>query len=376
MNFTCFTAYRKETTMLKKKTLIALLLVLAMLLSVGCAKTAAPQEAAAPAAETAEPVPEKPVQEEPAPQESAPEEPEKPETRETVRLGILKGPTGIGAAQLLKGNESGETVNSYEVTIAAEATEIVSMVAAGQLDIGAVPTNAAAALYNKTQGGIRILALNTAGVLYILEQGDTIHSMADLKGKTIYSVGQGANPEYVLRYLLAENGLEDGKDVTVEFLDSAELTTKAAAGEIEVCMLPVPAVTTVLMKNSNMRSALDLTEEWDKLDNGSTLTMGCVIAPASYVQEHPQAVADFLKEYEASISFVRSDPAAGAAYCEQFEIVPNSKVAEKAIPEANLIFIAGAGIRPAIEGYYKVLFDSDPKSIGGALPGDDFYPAA
>ena len=360
--------------MLKKKSLIALLLALAMLLSVGCAKQAGSQETAAPAPETvAESVPEEPAKEEPAP---APETPAEEPAGETVRFGILKGPTGIGAAKLLQDNASGESVNSYEVTVAAEATEIVSMIAAGQLDIAAVPTNAAAALYNKTQGAIRILALNTAGVLYILEQGDTVHSMADLKGKTIYSVGQGANPEYVLRHLLAENGLKDGENVTLEFLDSAELTTKAAAGEIEVCMLPVPAVTTVLMKNSNMRSALNLSEEWDKLNNGSTLTMGCVIAPASYVQDHPEAVAEFLKEYEASIRFVLDDPVAGAAYCEQFEIVPNSKVAEKAIPDANLIFVSGAGIRPAIEGYYKVLFDSDPKSIGGALPSDDFYPAA
>ncbi len=360
--------------MLKKKSLIALLLALAMLLSVGCAKQAGSQETAAPAAETvAESVQEEPAKEEPAP---APEAPAEEPAGETVRFGILKGPTGIGAAKLLQDNASGESVNTYEVTVAAEATEIVSMIAAGQLDIAAVPTNAAAALYNKTQGAVRILALNTAGVLYILEQGDTVHSMADLKGKTIYSVGQGANPEYVLRHLLAENGLKDGENVTLEFLDSAELTTKAAAGEVEVCMLPVPAVTTVLMKNSNMRSALNLSEEWDKLNNGSTLTMGCVIAPASFVQDHPDAVAEFLKEYEASIRFMLDDPTAGAAYCEQFEIVPNSKVAEKAIPDANLIFVSGAGIRPAIEGYYKVLFDSDPKSIGGALPGDDFYPAA
>lgn len=363
--------------MLKKKSLVAMLLILAMLLSVGCAQKPAETEAAAPASETAaESVPEEPAKEEPAPEAPAEEPATEAPAGKTVRLGILKGPTGIGAAALLQDNQDGKTVNSYEVTVAAEATEIVSMVAAGQLDLAAVPTNAAAALYNKTQGGVRILALNTAGVLYILEQGDTVHSMADLKGKTIYAVGQGANPEYVLRHLLAENGLKDGEDVTVEFLDSAELTTKAAAGEIEVCMLPVPAVTTVLMKNGNMRSALDLTEEWDKLGNGSTLTMGCVIAPASYVQDHPQAVADFLKEYEASIRFVKEDPATGAGYCELFEIVPNSKVAEKAIPDANLIFVSGADIRPAIEGYYKVLFDSDPKSIGGALPGDDFYPAA
>lgn len=309
-----------------------------------------------------------------APQEQEQEE-TTPKEKEVVRFGILKGPTGIGASYLLEQNANDAAKNKYEVTLEADAQNIIAAVVSNQLDIAAVPTNAASALYNKTEGQIQILALNTAGVLYILEKGNTVASWGDLKGKTIYATGQGANPEYVLNYLLAQNGLTVGQDVTVEFLDSAELTTKAASGEVDVCMLPVPAVTTVLVKNADMRVALNLSEEWDKLNNGSMLTMGCVVVRKEFLKEHPEAVANFLAEYEESINYVKNNAADAGALCEKFEIVPSAAIATKAIPDANLIFVKGADIRPAIEGYYNVLFEADPKSIGGKLPQDDFYPA-
>ena len=299
---------------------------------------------------------------------------EEPTVREEVNFGVLKGPTGIGSSYLLEKNSTDETLNHYNVTIAAEATDMISQIASGALDIAAVPTNAAAALYKKTNGGVKIIALNTAGVLYILEKGNTVNSIADLKGKTIYAVGQGANPEYVLTHILQENGLVVGQDVTIEFKDSAELTTLAASGQVDVCMLPVPAATTVLVKNQEFRSAINLSEEWDKLNNGSVLTMGCVVVRTEFYNEHKDAVEKFLKEYEESINYVKENPADAGALCEKFEIVGSAAIATKAIPDCNLIFVSGSDIRGAIEGYYQVLFDADPKSIGGALPGDDFYP--
>ena len=369
-----------------KKKAIGIILALAMTLAVGCASSAGESQTTA-AGESSAAAPVESVVESTAPEsaaesvaESAAESvaesvPQENTETAAVRLGLMKGPTGIGAVSMLADNEAGTTANHYDVTLAAEASEIVGMIASGQLDIAAVPTNAAAAIYNKTEGGVQILALNTAGVLYVLEKGETISSMADLAGKTIYSAGQGANPEYVLRYLLRENGVDPDNDVTIEFMDSAELTTKAAAGEIDVCMLPVPAATTVLVKNSEMRSALDVSAEWDKLENGSMLTMGCVIARKEFIEANPDAIDHFLAEYEKSIETVKADPAAAGTLCETFEIVPSAAIAGKAIPQANLIFVGGADIRPAIEGYYQVLFDADPKSVGGALPGDDFYPA-
>ena len=359
---------------------IILALVLAGTMTVGCAVQPAGAPASAPAAETAaeeaaeaaETAAEEAAEAVEAAAEEAAETAE-PAEKTAVRFGVLKGPTGIGASYLLEQDALGETANDYDVTVAAEATEMVTAMAAGQLDIAAVPTNAAAALYKKTGGSIRIAALNTAGVLYILESGDSIQSMADLAGRTIHAVGQGANPEYVLNYLLTENGLVPGEDVTIEFHDSAELATLAATGGVDLCMLPVPAATQVLVKNQDFRAALDLSEEWDRLDNGSVLTMGCVVVQAAFAEEHPEAVDDFLAEYETSINYVRENPAEAGALCEKYEIVGAAPVAAKAIPDCNLIFVSGEDIRPAIEGYYEVLFAADPTSIGGSLPDDAFY---
>ena len=290
-----------------------------------------------------------------------------------VRLGVLKGPTGIGASYLLSKNDEGSTFNKYSVTVLAEATDMIAQVAAGQLDIAALPTNAAASLYNKTSGGVRLAALNTAGVLYILENGDTVKSVSDLKGRTIYAVGQGSNPEYVLRYILSGNGIDPDKDVEIVFLDSAELTTKAATGSIDICMLPVPAVTTVLIKNPSMHIALNMTDEWDKLGTGSILTMGCVVVRTEFLKEHPTEVKMFLSEYETSINFMKANSDLAAELCAKYEIVPSAAVARKAIPDCNLIFVEGDQIKESLEGYIKVLYEANPKAIGGKMPGDDFY---
>lgn len=290
-----------------------------------------------------------------------------------VRLGVLKGPTGIGASYLLSQSEEGSTFNKYSVTVLAEATDMIAQVAAGQLDIAALPTNAAASLYNKTSGGVRIAALNTAGVLYVLEKGNTVKSVSDLKGRTIYAVGQGSNPEYVLRYILSGNGIDPDKDVEIVFLDSAELTTKAATGSIDICMLPVPAVTTVLIKNQDMHIALDMTAEWDRLGTGSILTMGCVVVRTEFLKEHPAEVRMFLSEYERSIDFMKANGDLASELCAKYGIVPSAAVAKKAIPDCNLIFVSGEQIKASLEGYLKVLYDANPKAVGGKLPGDDFY---
>ena len=290
-----------------------------------------------------------------------------------VRIGVLKGPTGIGASYLLSQNEEGKTLNKYSVTVLAEATDMIAQVAAGQLDIAALPTNAASSLYNKMSGGVRIAALNTAGVLYILEKGNTVNSVADLKGRTIYAVGQGSNPEYVLRYILSKNGIDPDKDVTIQFLDSAELTTRAATGDIDVCMLPVPAVTTVLIKNKDMRIALDMTQQWDALGTGSILTMGCMVVRTEFLKEHPLEVRAFLSDYEKSIEYVKNNVAEAGELCEKYAIVPAAAVATKAIPDCNLIFVSGSAVKDSLEGYLQVLYDSNPKSIGGNMPGADFY---
>ncbi|MBR2801868.1 MAG: ABC transporter substrate-binding protein [Erysipelotrichaceae bacterium] len=332
------------------KKLITILLAFSLLALAACSK---PASSETPASETAVP--------------------EVPAEKTTVRLGLLKGPTGIGASVLLGQDEKGETVNDYEVTLLANAQDMVAEVASGSVDIAAMPTNVASALYNKTSGGVKVIALNTGCVLYVLENGDTVHSFEDLKGKTIMSTGAGANPEFLLNYLLKANGIDPRQDLTVTFFDSNTISTQMVNGTDRLCLLPVPAVTAVMLKNENTRIALDLNEEWEKTGAEGMPTMGCVVVRSEFAAEHPEAVDAFLTEYEASIEAVKADPAAAGELCAKYEITPSAPVAVKAIPDSSLIFVSGEEIRTQLEPYYQVLFDADPTSIGGKLPGDDFY---
>jgi NitT/TauT family transport system substrate-binding protein len=280
----------------------------------------------------------------------------------------------------MEANDAGETVNHYNFTVAAANDDVVAGLASGEFDIAAVATNVAANLYQKTSGGVQICALNTYGVLYLLENGENVQSMADLAGQTIYATGQGANPEYVLEYLLTQNGLTydaDGTnpeaDVTIEFMDSESLVSGVATGEITLAMLPVPAVTSVMMQNDDVRIALDLTAEWNKVTEEGVLTMGAIVVRTEFAQENPEAVAAFLTEYAASIDSVQNDVEHAAQLCEDYGIVAKAAVAAKAIPNCNLCCIVGADIQSAIEPYYTVLFEANATAIGGALPGEDFY---
>ena len=352
--------------------LLALTLSLALTAGLAACSTQAPAEdttppeSTAPAAETQTPAAETAV------------------PYQTVHLGLLSGPTGMGAAKMLADNDEayaqveagtyeGGTLLRYEVTLGSDpANDIVPRLTNGELDIAAIPTNLAATLYNRTDGGIKLLALNTLGVLHILENGDTVNSLADLEGRTLYATGQGSNPEYVLNYLLEANGLDPAADVDIQWLASEELTARMASGDIDLCMLPVPAATTVMMQNSDVRDAIDLNDAWTESGAQGTFTMGCLVARTEWLEGNSELVPGILEEYAASIDYANSNPEEAAALIEQYGIVPKAAVAQAAIPQANMVCVTGEDMK-GIADYYQVLFDADPTSIGGAIPGEDFY---
>ena len=300
---------------------------------------------------------------------------DEPAQKPALSGGFLKGPTGIGASYLMKQNEAGETLCDYDVTVEADVSNINSAIISGELDIAAVPTNVASVLYNKTEGQVQIVAINTMGVLYILENGSEINTVSDLAGKTVYAIGQGANPQYVLEYILSENGLTVGEDVIVEYLAADELATKMAAGDVSVCMLPVPNVTAVIAQNSNVRKALSLTEEWESVTGGeSLLTQGCVVARKDAVTD--EELSAFMKDYEESINYMndKANIDAAAALAVKYGIVASEGIAKAAIPDCNMTFISGQDpMRETLAGYYEILFSADPTSIGGSVPDDAFY---
>ncbi len=302
-----------------------------------------------------------------------------PAEKTTVRLGLLAGPTGMGAARLLSESAHDNTFNHYERTLFSAPDQITAKIISGELDIAAVPTNLAAVLYQKTNGGVQLLALNTLGVLHLLTaEGETISSVEDLKGKTVYSSGQAAVPEYVLDYILDSAGIRDEVEVIYEAEHDAVIAA-LASGKAKIAVLPEPKVTAAMMQIEGLTKALDLTAEWDKAaakaGASSVLSMGCVVVRTEFARENDAAVKGFLSDYKSSIEFMK-DPAnadAAASLCEQFQIIPKAAVAKKALPGSNLYFAAGAEMKAQIAPFYEVLFGFAPASVGGALPDDAFY---
>lgn len=288
-----------------------------------------------------------------------------------INVYALKGPTGIGLVKVMNDNDG-----TYAFTLAGAPDEVVAAISSGNADIAAVPTNLAATLYNKTSGKVQLAALNTLGVLHILTNDASIQTIDDLKGKTIWATGQGSTPEYALNYILEAYGLKD--EVTVEYkAEHAELATLAAAGEVSIAILPEPHVTSVLNQNKDFRLALDVTKLFEdaaaKNEKPAVMSMGSVIVRKEWAEANPDKLAAFMTAYADSVAFVNSDIDAASQMVEAQGIIPKAAVAKKAIPNCNIVFIAGEEMKEQIAPFFDVLFAANPKSVGGQLPGEDFY---
>lgn len=297
---------------------------------------------------------------------------------EAVSVMALKGPTAMGMVEMMQAAANGAISGpDYQFTIAASPDEVTPKLVKGEVDIAAVPANLAAVLYQRTEGGIQTLAINTLGVLYIVERGDSVHTVSDLKGKTIYASGKGATPEYALNYILKGNGIDPAKDVRLEWKsEHAECLAALEADPSGIAMLPQPFVTTAQMKQPQLRVALDLTKEWDALQQTATepsaLVTGVVVARTEFVQAHPETVQAFMERYRASVSYVNENVEQAAAMVGAYDIVPE-QVAKKAIPACSIVWIEGTEMKEKLSGYLQVLYEQNPEAVGGQLPDDGFY---
>ena len=283
---------------------------------------------------------------------------------EPVNVAALKGPTGMGISYMM------DDTAKYNVELQDAPDVVVGKFVNGEIDIAAVPLNLAAVLYNKTEGNVVLLNLDTLGVLYIVENGETINSLADLAGKTIYASGEGATPQYVLDYLLAQNGLTD--QVKVEYVgEHTALAAMVASGEAQIALLPEPFVSAVTVKNPDVRVALDLNTAWEEA-SGTKLVMGVYIASRTFYNEHPDQVKAFLADYAASVEKVNTS-ADAAQKIADLGIVGSAAIAQQAIPRSYIVSIAGDEAKNAASAVLNVLFTANPKSVGGKLPGDDLY---
>lgn len=292
-----------------------------------------------------------------------------------VRVGGLKGPTSMGLVFLQEQARDGQAAQEYAFTMAAAADELLPLMIKGELDIALIPANVAGVLYNKTEGGISVIDINTLGVLYLVSGDNTVDSMESLRGRTIYLTGRGTTPDYVLQYLLKANGI-DLSECTLEYRSEA---TEVAALLVEqpqaVGLLPQPFVTVACARNEALGVALDLNEQWELAqgEGGSSMVTGVTVVRNAFLQEYPEAVVRFLEEHAASVLSIQEDPDQGAVLVTAAGIVAEEPTARQAIPRCNITYIDGAEMRQALSGYLQVLFEQDPAAVGGALPGADFY---
>lgn len=299
-----------------------------------------------------------------------------PEVQENVTIHIagLKGPTSMGMVKMIEDKKDVQTGVLYDFTMYTAADEIVSKIAKGEIDIAAIPANLASILYQKTEKGITVIDINTLGVLYVVENGTSIQSFSDLKGKTIYMTGKGTTPEYALNYLLGKNGLTRD-DVAVEFkTEATEVASILQNTENAVGLLPQPFVTVACNQNEALRIALNLTEEWDKVqgEEKSSLVTGVTVVRNQFLEEHPEAVKTFLEEHKSSADFVNKNIEEAAALIESYDIV-KAVIAEKAIPYCNITCITGKEMKEKLSEYLNSLLEQNPEAVGGQLPDEAFY---
>ncbi|MEG1523601.1 MAG: ABC transporter substrate-binding protein [Clostridia bacterium] len=288
----------------------------------------------------------------------------KKEEAVVTRVAALKGPTGMGLAYMMQDGSERYQIDLYDAPDA-----VIGKFINGEIDIAAVPINLASTLYNKTAGNTVMIAVNTLGVLYVLENGDTIQTIGDLAGKNIYATGQGSTPEYVLNYLLEKNGLTD---VNVTYVgEHAALATMLASGEANIGMLPEPNVTVVQLKNEKTRIALDLNTEWEAV-TGQKLVQGCYIANKAFYDAHPQTIAQFITDCGSSVEKVNMQ-ADSAKIIADLSILPSEAIAAKAIPSCNIVCVTGDEMKTMASAMLEILFQANPKSIGGKLPDDALY---
>lgn len=346
---------------MKLRNILAMLLTLALALSLiacGAAETPAPNtentQASTPSEEATD----------------AADATDATELENPIQVMVLNGTTGFGMANLMDEAANGTSAQPYEFSVETDASNIVAALANGSTDIAALPTNAAAAVYNKTQGQVQVLALNTRGVLYVVTDGSvTVETMADLEGKTVYAPAQ--NPTFIFQQLCQANNVNVTVDNT--YAQPADLNTAVASGQVSIAVLPEPMVTVAKANNPDLVVALDLTKEWDAVNPEGSLIQGCVVVRKEFAQQYPGAVATFLTEYEASITAMQEDVEGTSQKIQTHGIFAKAPVAAKAIPNCNTCFIAGEEMKTALAEFLKIMHQVAPASVGGTIPGDDFY---
>lgn len=295
------------------------------------------------------------------------------DTAVKTNVSMVKGFSSISMVNLMEKNEKGKAANNYQFSVATAPDEVMSKLVTQEIDIAAVPTNMAASLYQKTKGNVVMLAVNTLGVVKVVTTDPSIKRLEDLKGKSVVGAGQGAIPEYTFNDILAKKGLKPQQDIQISYKPGhEEVASLISSNQVQIATLPEPTLSQVMATNKKVRVIADLNTEWEALHPNTIMAQGCVVVTKKFLEKHPQAVTRFMKEYQASAQKVHSDLQGTSTLCDKFNIIPE-KVAKTAIPKSHQVFVTGKEAEKKLTPFFKVLYEANPKSVGGAVPDSAFY---
>lgn len=290
----------------------------------------------------------------------------------TTRVAALRGPTTMGLVCMMQDN-TGEGA-PYQFDLYTSGDEIVPLIAQNEVDIALIPTNLAATLYQRTEGGVQVLDVNAGNVLYVVSHDETLTDLSDLAGRTVYMTGKGTSPDWTLQYLLEQSGIgADG--LTIEFKTEATEVVSSLMQESEaVGVLPQPFATVAMMQDQEMILNFPLENAWKQYSpDGSGIATGVTVVRTAFAQEHPEAVAQFILDHQQSVEQAQADPAQAAQLIEEYGIV-NAGVAQQVIKNFNpMVAVSGEQMKSWVVGYLEMLYEIAPDAVGGQLPDEGFY---
>ena len=294
-----------------------------------------------------------------------------------VRVGLIMGPPSMGLSQFLVAAQQGKTTNDFDFTI--NGVDYVGLSAAfnqGEYDICTLPSNIGPILFNnhELKNEYKVISVNNLGVLYVITTDETVKTMDDLTGRTVYSYGEGGTPEYTIDALLKKTGRKDS--FNLEFKSSPfEVLNLLQQEKNCVAILPQPFVSLSKIMVDVLYTPIDITDEWNKAfaDTGSQAVTTTTIVNKKFLEEHEQAVIEYLERAAMSVEWSLNNMSSAASLQEELGTFMNNAVALDAMPQISMVSLTGTTMRTAMSGFIEELYKANPDSIGGSIPGDDFY---
>lgn len=293
-----------------------------------------------------------------------------------VNVGLIMGPPSMGMGWFINEAKEENTYNNFNFEVGGvDYTALASKFNTGDYDIIHCPSNVGAILYNNTdlKEEAVVADIGNLGLLYIMTTDPSVQSMQDLQGRNVYSIGEGGPPEYTMGYLLEQEGLTD---VNMSFKSTPfEVLNLLQDEENSIALLPQPFVEVAKLLVPGINTPIDITQEWDSLDleNGAESVTTITIVRKSFLEEHEEAVVEYLNMCKASVDYCLTNPKEAAAWTDEFETFLNGEVAEAAMPYVNMCAITGNEMKDKLSGFLQIMYDYNPDAVGGAMPDDDFY---